>query len=801
MYNAVLGLFMEIRRKETFEEGWKFHLGDWKIINPVKSGMAGGITDCEDIEDGEWLKIAYFDERPQETVCEEEWTDITLPHDWCVEGEYYNDEGAVKHHKSHGYLPGGIGIYRKEFSISQELLGKKIGVEFDGVFRKSTVWVNGHRIKNHESGYTGFYCDLTDVLRYGDTERNVIVLRVDATEYEGWWYEGAGIYRHVWLTATDRIHIKRHGIYVTTPQVEEEYAEVHIETVVINEQFEDQYCRVTNRILDGENRILAEMETEHLAGAFKEKMFVSALRIPHPRLWSPETPYLYKVETGVYVGEELRDVSETNFGVRTIAFDSDKGFLLNGRPYVIKGTCNHQDFAGVGVALPDRLIEYKIKLLKEMGSNAYRSAHHPATPELLDICDRVGMLVMDENRRLDSSEDGIRELKEMLYRGRNHPCIFMWSMENEEILEGTVMGARILKTLSAVTHSIDPARPVTAAMNHGWNDGGYSAEVDVTGYNYGQRDGQDIHDHILFPKRCMIGSESASCTVTRGKYERDDVLGYCPEYGTHIPEWSCSVEKAWTDVAQHSFLSGVFIWTGFDYRGEPTPFEWPNINSHFGIMDTCGFPKDNYYYLKSQWCEEPLLHILPHWNWSGEEGIEKDVRVYSNLTEIELFVNGKSMGRKKRMPFGHLEWKVPYEAGELRAEGVRNGEPVMTETVMTADTPYQIKAEADKLQLSADGRDISCIRITVTDRYGNIVPGSDHKITFTVNGPAKILGTGNGNPSSHEPDKAAKRCVFSGKCLLIIQSGKEDGEIQVRASGEGLKDSVISLRAGSQTGK
>lgn len=784
---------MKIRMKETFETGWKFHLGDWKIIPPVKSGMAGGITDCENIEDGEWLKIAYFDERPQESVCEEEWMDVSLPHDWCVEGDYYNDEGAVKHHKSHGYLYGGIGFYRKEFSISQELLGKKTGIEFDGVFRKSTVWVNGHRIMHHESGYTGFYCDLTDVIRYGETGRNVIVVRVDAREYEGWWYEGAGIYRHVWLIATDRIHVKRHGTCVTTPKVEAGCAQVQIETVVLNEHFENRNCRVIFRISDRENQLLAEAGMEKPIGTFKEEKWKCTLDILQPELWSPETPYLYKVVTEVYEGEELRDIKETNFGVRTLAFDSDRGFLLNGRPYVIKGTCNHQDFAGVGVALPDKIIEYKLKLLKEMGCNAYRSAHHPATPELLDICDRIGMLVMDENRKLDSSETGIRELREMIYRGRNHACIFMWSMENEEILEGTIMGARILKTLSAVTHSIDPTRPVTAAMNHGWNDCGYSDGVDVTGYNYGQREGQDIHDHILFPERCMIGSESASCTVTRGIYERDNKRGYCPEYGTYIPEWSCSVEKAWTDVAEHSFLSGVFIWTGFDYRGEPTPYEWPNINSHFGIMDTCGFPKDNYYYLKSQWCEEPTLHILPHWNWSGEEGIEKDVWVYSNLLQIELFLNGKSLGKKVRRPHGHLEWKVPYEAGEIRAEGYSNGEWVITETVVTAGMPYQIKAEADKMYLSADGNDVSCIRISVTDKYGNPMPVADNKITFSVKGAAKIIGTGNGDPSSHEPDKAMEKSMFSGKCMLIIQSNGEEGEILVTASSKGLKDCIITL--------
>jgi len=777
--------------RQSFDTGWKFHLGDLPVDFAVKSGMAGGITDCEEMEDGEWLKIAYFDERRKAEIDEEEWQDVKIPHDWCVEGDYYNDGGAVKHHKSHGYLPTGIGFYRKMFEVPSEMLGKKVGLEFDGVFRNSTVWVNGHIIMRHQSGYTGFYCDITDILRYGEEGKNVVLVKVDARDYEGWWYEGAGIYRHVWLVTSDRLCFKRHGVFVTTPVIEKDSAEVKISAVVCNEHFERKTYSLNIKILSALGRVIGESKCDGSTEPFAESVFSHELVLPDPQLWSPEAPYLYRLIAELHDDNVLVGIYCTNFGVRSIKFDAQKGFLLNGEHYPIKGTCNHQDFAGIGVALPDSIIEYKIKLLKEMGCNAYRSAHHPATPELLDICDRLGMLVLDENRKLDSSAEGLRELRELIERGRNHPCIFMWGLENEEILEGTVMGMRILKTLTALAHSLDPTRPVTAAMNHGWNDGGYSDVVDVVGYNYGQRGGQDVNDHAKFPERIMLGSESASSTTTRGIYHRDVEKGYCPEYGTHLAEWCCSVEKAWTDVVNNPFLSGVFIWTGFDYRGEPTPYEWPCINSHFGVMDTCGFPKGNYYYLKSVWTTESVLYVMPHWNW--KEGQEIDVWVYSNCDEVELILNNNSLGRKAMRRYSHLEWLVPYEPGELLAVGYIGGIAIMHQTVRTAGEAALVRIEADRYSVTPDGCDTVCIRTYIEDCQGNIVPTADKEMCFTVEGPGHILGVGNGDPSSHEPDKAHKRKAFNGKCLLLVQSSGEEGRITVTASAEGLTPGTLEL--------
>lgn len=780
--------------RELFTEDWKFHLGNYNVLHPIKSGMTGGLTSSSEVEEGEWLKIAYFDECEIETPQPSEWKSVSIPHDWCVEGQYRNDEGKVKHHKSHGYLDGGIGFYRKTFRISDKWKGKSVGLEFEGVFRNCTIWVNGFEVKKNESGYTGFWCELTDILRYGEEGTNVILIRVDAREYEGWWYEGAGIYRKIWLEVKERVHFLRNGIYVATTNAEAESADVKMELKICNDTNKKQECGVSCRLIDAENQVLDIFTTEILVDSNSVADSVLGSTLKMPKFWSPEHPYLYRLEAEIIWNSEKIECETVEFGVKTVAFDAEKGFLLNGKPYLLKGTCNHQDFAGVGTALPDSIIEYKLKKLKEMGCNAYRSAHHPASQTLLEICDRMGMLVMNENRKLDSTEQGIRELKEMIRSSRNHASIFMWSMENEEILEGTIMGARILQTLTDITHKMDPYRPVTAAMNHGWNDGGYSDVVDVVGYNYGQRENQDVMDHQRFPARKSLGTESASCTVTRGVYQTDTERGYCPEYGTLIPEWSCTVEKAWTDVLEHPELSGVFVWTGFDYRGEPTPFSWPNINSHFGVMDTCGFPKSTYYYLKAHWTDKPVLFLMPHWNWEGEEGVEKRVWIETNCEEVELILNGRNLGRKKRDGAVHLEWQVPYEAGILEAVGYIQGEEICRNSVETAQEPKFIELIPEKKTLNADGKDTICVEVSLSDIKKRPVVTDDRKIQFEIEGAADILGVGNGDPSCHEADKASERSTFNGKCLIILQAKKQPGEIILRAKAEGMEASVLKLK-------
>ncbi len=754
--------------------------------------MTGGITDYGSLQAGEWLDIAFSDKGMSHQ--ELEWNSVSLPHDWCVEQQYVQDASLGSRDGSHGYLPGGIGFYRKSFKLPPDGAQRKWTITFDGVSGVSTVWVNGHFIGEHRGGYTGYTYNLTDVLRYGEEGLNVILVKVDATENEGWWYEGCGIYRHVWLEETDRLHVAEYGTYITTPEVGEHQAQVHVSTRIQNEYTEERAVSLHTEIYDFAGKKIDTQSVQADVDWYRETEVEQRFRLEHPELWSPETPYLYKAISILKYEDAEVDRYETVFGIRSIYFDPEEGFFLNGKPLLIKGTCNHQDFAGVGVALPDSLIEYKLKLLKEMGSNAYRSAHHPPTPELLDLCDRMGLLVMDENRKLDSSPNGLSQLKQMLYRDRNHPCVIIWNLENEEVLEGTVTGRRILKTLADTVRRIDPTRPTSAAMNHGWYENGYNEVVDITGYNYGHRDHLDIRDHEQHPERLMIGSECASYTVTRGIYEDDPVRGYCSEYGTNIPSWGCTPQQAWSDALNNRFLTGVFMWTGFDYRGEPTPYLWPCVNSHFGLMDTCGFPKDSYYYMQAVWKDEPMVHLLPHWNWPGSEGQPVEVRVFSNTDTVELMLNGASLGEQRVNRTGYLSWEVIYEPGELKAVGKRDSQTVAEKAVVTASQPHQIRLYPDRLTGDADGSDTIPVRVAVVDERGYIVPTADHEIRFEVEGSGILLGVGNGNPSSHEPDKASVRRAFNGWCLALIQTSAEAGHITVRAVATGLAPAEVVLQ-------
>ncbi|WP_161406403.1 beta-galactosidase GalA [Paenibacillus silvestris] len=784
---------LQSRSRECFDRDWFFHKGDIEVKYAIKAGMTGGITNNGKREEGEWLVIAYADKETAETALPKEWSRVHIPHDYVVEGDVVNDPDLGSRPASHGYLPMGIGFYRKMFAIPSNDEGKNISIHFDGVMGISTVWLNGHLLGTHESGYTSFHYDISDVLRYGEEGNNVIVVKVDATRCEGWWYEGGGIYRHTWLQKTDRLHVGHWGTYVTTPVITEQVAEIAIRTVVHNQYEEDRVCELRSTIVNAEGVSVASQSVQISAPWLTKRETEQSIWVSNPQLWSPECPYLYRVISEVSLDGSVVDVYETVFGIRTIAFTRD-GFFLNNKPVLIKGTCNHQDFAGVGVALPDRLVAYKLELLKEMGCNAYRSAHHPPTPELLDMCDRLGLMVMDENRLLDSTPKGIADLESLILRDRNHPSVIIWCMENEEILEGKRMGARILRSLHNVTRRLDPSRPTLAAMNHGWNNGTYSEQVDIVGYNYGQRKKRDISDHKSHPYRIMIGSESASSTTTRGIYEIDKERGYCPAYeGIYMPSWSCTVEKAWNDVLIHRFLTGVFLWTGFDYRGEPTPYKWPCINSHFGIMDTCGFPKDVYYYLKSVWTDEPTVHVLPHWNWAEKDGEPIDVWVYSNGDHVELTLNGRSLGVKRMVEAGHLAWSVPYEPGELIAAVYKDGGIFAVKQVQTTGAAAHIHMEADRTDLLADGTDVAVIRVLIRDEQGRVVPIADNEVVFVVEGAGSILGVGNGNPSSHESDKAKRRRAFNGYCLLLVQTTTAPGEIIITGTSAGLRAAKLTL--------
>jgi beta-galactosidase len=782
------------RTKENFDFNWQFHLGDIAMKKAVKVGGQGGITDVNvqviaktdttiDYTNVESAKILYLSD----------WKEVNLPQDWAVEGTFVHDNNLGSQPAGNGYLPTGIGFYRKEFEIPETDKGRKISIEFDGIFRNSTVWVNGHYLGNHKSGYTPSNYDLTDVLRYGNEGKNAILVKVDASEYEGWWYEGAGIYRHVWLIKTDRLHVGRFGTYITTPTVSDAEATVSIKTTLKNEYKTAKNITLVSKIVDNKGVVLNSKTSTLSIPSFEQTEIFQTGTVKKPLLWSPETPNLYKVLTEVSENGSIIDNYETTFGVRTVEINKN-GVFLNGKLYPVKGTCNHQDFAGIGVALSDKINGYKLKLLKEMGSNGYRCSHHPPTPELLDMCDSMGLLVLDENRHLSSSEDGLNDLTTMLYRDRNHPSIFMWCMENEEWIQGTVMGTRILETLVETTHKIDPTRKVTAAMNHARNEGGYADVLDVVGYNYGDKQLAYVKDREKFPDRVMFCTEGTSFVSTRGEYENSWEKGYTSNSVIWQPDWGPYPGEDWADIVKYPYLGGLFVWTGFDYRGEPTPFWWPCVSSHFGIMDICGFPKDGYYAYKAAWTNEPVVHIFPHWNWPGKESDSIKIHCYTNCDEVELFLNGKSAGKQKAVPYTKLIWGLVYKPGKLEVRGYKGGKVITKDVVETTSAPSQIALNSDVNTLKADGCDVAVIRVAIKDDKGQVVPTANNLVKFSIEGPGKIIGTGNGNPTSYEPDKASQRMAFNGYCLVLVQSDKTAGEIRLKASSESLKGTEVVIK-------
>lgn len=767
------------RERLLMDPGWRFHLGDLNASEEqvdddphmatyleAKTGFARGPANPK-FNDGAWRQV-------------------NLPHDWAVEGSF-----DPANNMDHGYLAGGIGWYRKTFTVPAADAQKRIYLEFDGVFRNSTAWLNGHRLGTHVSGYTSFRYDVSDVLNYGGD--NVLAVRVDASDFEGWWYEGAGIYRHVWLLKVNPLHVAPWGTFVQA-HPDESFAscDVTLETRLINAGDLATNFRLETSIADAAGNVVAEARTSRKLAADATTTITQQLKFPHPELWSVDHPTLYRARTVVKSGKQVLDAVETTFGVRTIRFDAQTGFYLNGQPLKLKGTCNHQDHAGVGVALPDHLYEYRVQRLKDMGGNAYRCSHNPPAPELLDACDRLGMLVMDETRRMDSTPDGMAQLESILLRDRNHPSVILWSLGNEEPLQGSAAGARIIASMKRLVRKLDPTRPVTLAMNGEWGSLA-SQELDVMGCNYFIQDYDSFHQR--FPNQPVLAAENGSTVCTRGIYANDTDKGYLSAYDVNHPSWAFKAQDSWKAVAERPYMSGTFVWTGFDYRGEPTPYQWPCINSHFGIIDTCGFPKDNFYYYQAWWSDKPVLRILPHWNWPGKEGQPIEVWVHSNCDAVELFLNGRSLGLKTMERNGHLEWQVSYEPGILSATGYRAGAAISTAQQKTTGSPARLALQADQAALRADGEDVAVINVSVVDDAGLVIPTASNLLRFSVTENATILGVGNGDPSSHEPDKAQQRLAFNGLCQVIVQAGRSAGDVVFTAQAEGLPPARLTLNA------
>lgn len=728
---------------------------------------------------------------------DDDWRSLDLPHDWAVELPFVKSGNFDV--MAHGYKPVGglfpetsIGWYRKTFEVHAADSGKRFSLQFDGIFRSSMVWLNGFYVGKNESGYVGQTYDVTDYVNFQG--RNVIVVRVDASHYEGWFYEGAGIYRHVWLNKYDNTHIGDDTFVRSVIQPHE--ATVDISVPVENDSYAVALTELTVTILDRSGKVVASSKALPVESGPTSRLVVPVtVQLRDARLWSIEEPYLYKARVILKTREQIIDERVIRFGIRDLVISPGKGVLLNGVPVKIKGVNCHQDHAGVGSALPDYLQYYRIRLLKEMGVNAYRSSHHAPTPELLDACDSLGMLVMDEARLLSSSDEYLDQFRRLILRDRNHPSVFMWSIGNEEgYLQTQGTGKRVALTMMHFQRQLDPTRTCTYAADLPNVFRGVNEVIPVRGFNY--REKFVIPYHLDHPQQPIVGTEMGSTVTTRGIYEIDSVRAYVPDQDIVAPWWASTAEAWWPIAATNDWFMGGFIWTGFDYRGEPTPFQWPNINSHFGVMDMCGFPKNIYYYYQSWWADKDVLHISPHWNWSGDEGKVKQVWVNSNANEVELFLNGKSLGRRKMPRNSHLKWDVPYRKGKMEAVGYRGGK-TFRKIIETTGQAYGIVLTADRSQLRADGRDAVVVNVHAVDKKGRAVPDAANEISFNLTGQGRILGGGNGDPSSHEMDKGTQtsytRKLFNGKCQIILQSVEQDGRMVLKATSPDLQNAEVDV--------
>lgn len=808
-----------MRTKQNFDKNWMYIIDE---IGPLpktyaKSGIVAGVSNAVDGELFEPFAGAanmiralqdilpagddakgdvdaanmLMGNLPEKAKSAKNWKKVDLPHDFRVEMGV-SDEAT---NWAQGYIPDGIAYYRKAFKVSRDMLGKRIVLEFDGVMRNASFWYNGCFIGDHYSGYTGFQFDVTELTKYGDEEGdNVILVRCDTTNgSEGWWYEGGGIYRHTWLTTYEDVHVDRWGVFVK-PTVSGKDAVLDIETTVCNETFAESSYSVCTTIVDPDGEEVGQVEASGMIPVYGKDTKKCQLEVADAMLWDCGNPCLYTAVTEIFVDEKLVDHYETTFGIRSIEYTAE-GLLLNGKQTPLYGTCFHQDFVGVGAAIPDAIQNYKIQKIRDIGFNAFRSSHNPATLELLDACDRLGVLVINENRIIETSQHRMDDLEELIKSSRNHPSVFAWSMSNEEIFAGSYQALRILDKMIPFAKSLDDSRLFLSAeaFLSGEMAAHYGLEIyDVFGMNYAEsalNDNQIKNLSANYPDMKFLSTESASWYTTRGIYEDNKERGHCSSYGTRYvmmggeggPNAGGTARpwQTWNFYKENPKTGGFFIWTGFDYRGEPTPLKEFQVCSNFGIMDTCGFPKDDCFYYQARMKETPLIHIMPHWTWE-KEGEIKVIRLYTNCDEADLILNGTSLGRKA-LDGDWIEYEVPYQPGELKAIGYRDGKSVAEDIQRTAGKAAAIRMEANRPVLQADGIDVACVKVSIVDADGIVVPNAENNVQFEVTGAGTLLGLGNGDPGCRENDKASSRHAFSGLILALIQAKEEAGEIKVRA--------------------
>ncbi|HTX19827.1 MAG TPA: beta-galactosidase GalB [Bacteroidota bacterium] len=780
------------RTTTNFDKSWRFHLGD------VANGETPSLDDAQ-------------------------WRALDLPHDWSIEGSFSKENPAGI---GGGALPGGIGWYRKSFVLPASDAGKLAFIEFDGVYRNSEVWINGHYLGKRPYGYSSFEYELTPYLKYG-SETNIIAVRVDNSQQpNSRWYSGSGIYRNVWLTLTPKVHVEHWGTFITTPAVTDSSASIVVKTKVRNALAEERSVTLRTRLLDKDGKEVGAGALTEIIPRDSEHEFTQNFNISNPALWSVDSPVLYSAVSTVDCKGVAEDLLSTPFGIRSFVFDREKGFSLNGKRMKILGVCDHHDLGCLGAAVNTRALQRQLEMLKAMGCDGIRTSHNPPAPELLDLCDAMGFIVMDEafdmwaiektkyDYHLDFAEWHRRDLEDMVLRDRNHPSVIIWSIGNEineQWNPKDSSGIILARELASIVRNLDTSRPITTNCNNTKPDNPLirSGALDLVGFSYGHNEYAEFPTN--FPGMKLIGSETTSALETRGHYDMpSDSIRRWPlrwdkpfttgnpdntvsAYGNVSAPWGATHEEGWSLVKKYDFVSGMFIWTGFDYLGEPTPYDWPSRSSYFGIIDLAGFPKDAYYMYQSEWTDKPVLHLFPHWNWKPGQTI--DVLAYTNCDEVELFLNGKSMGVKKKTADElHLMWRLTYEPGILKAVGKRGGQ-VLTDEVKTAGAPAKIVLEPDRTKISAGGSDLSFVTVKVLDANGTLVPDAGNLIRFKVSGEGTVAGVDNGSETDLDSFKADSRKAFNGLALVVIRSTETKGTITVEASSDGLTPSTVTLTA------
>ncbi|MFA9187349.1 glycoside hydrolase family 2 TIM barrel-domain containing protein [Flavobacterium magnesitis] len=791
-------------RKVSFNSDWNFYLND-------------------SIKDNDTIGTAT------------QWRTLNVPHDWSIEGEF--DEKSPAGYGG-GALNGGLGWYKKTFKVAVEDSTKITSITFDGVYKNSEVWINGHYLGKRPNGYIGFQYDMTPYLKYGENNNEIIVKVNNSKQPNSRWYSGSGIFRNVWLETTDKLHVAQWGTYITTPKVSAEKATVEIEIRIKNQYAASKKATVTTTIFKEDTKVTSVTQDITIGGNSNQTIKQNT-EVETPILWSVETPELYTAVTEISLDDKIIDQYKTNFGIRDFKFDTEKGFILNGKQVKIKGVCLHHDLGPLGAAINTRAIERQLEIMKEMGVNGIRTTHNPPAPELLDLCDKMGFIVMDEafdmwkqtKTKYDYGNDWDKwhkkDLVDQLLRDRNHPSIFIWSIGNEIPEQWNETGVTIAKELVAITRQYDKTRPITAAMNPPvnmnidevtlqfekknvqFNAIAKSAVLDLIGYNYAHQTYE--HHQKNFPNTPFIATETTSGLQTRGYYDSvSDTIKKWPvrwdlkftegnpdntvsAYDQVQTPWGSTHEATWKVIKKYDFLSGMYIWTGFDYIGEPTPYEWPSISSYFGIVDLAGFPKDVYYMYQSEWTDKTVLHIFPHWNWKAGQTVDVWA-YYNNADEVELFLNGKSVGvRSKKGDDLHVMWRIPFQAGTLKAVSRKNGKVVLEKEIKTAGNPALLKLTADRNSITADGNDLSFITVDIMDAKNVLVPTANNEISFSLKGNGKIVGVCSGDPVSHESYKGSKHTALSGKCLVVIQAGNQADNLELTANAKGLQSKTITI--------